>query len=153
MESRQLPSDCRAQARSRRVGERSHGPNAGVADSLDEAKAAFRAAWGAGALTDGVPGRGRSASAFFRKSRPDMLNLSISTDDPKRLSNRKLPSITRRWYETTELTPEKFSKRDRRAVLKVWSQNLYSNRETRLRTLNGHHSGRKPRRSGRLRPH
>jgi hypothetical protein len=28
-------------------GTPAHGPNSGVADSLDEAKAAFRAAWGA----------------------------------------------------------------------------------------------------------
>jgi hypothetical protein len=41
-------------------------PNGGVADSLDEAKAAFRAA----------------ASAFAEKSGPDMLNLSLSVDDP-----------------------------------------------------------------------
>ena len=41
-------------------------PNGGVADSLAEAKAAFRAA----------------ASAFARKSGREMLNLSISVDDP-----------------------------------------------------------------------
>jgi hypothetical protein len=45
-----------------------HGPNGGVADSLDEAKAASRAAGG--------------ASAIARKSRREMLNLSISVDDP-----------------------------------------------------------------------
>jgi hypothetical protein len=39
-----------------------------VTDTLDEAKAAFRAAEG--------------ASAFFGKSGPDMLNLSLSVDDP-----------------------------------------------------------------------
>ena len=39
------------------------------ADSLDEAKAAFRAAW--------------QASAFAGKSRPDMLNLSLSGHDPE----------------------------------------------------------------------
>jgi hypothetical protein len=33
---------------------------------------------GAGALTDGAPGRGRSASAFARKSGRDMLSLSLS---------------------------------------------------------------------------
>jgi hypothetical protein len=42
------------------------GPNGGVTDSLDKAKSAFR---GAAALTDGAPGRGRSASVFVRKKR------------------------------------------------------------------------------------
>jgi len=51
-----------------------HGPNGGVADTLDEAQG------GGAAPLDGAPGRGRSASAFFRKSRREMLNLSISTD-------------------------------------------------------------------------
>ena len=56
----------------------SHGPSGGMADTLDEAKAAFRAAW----ERDGAPGRGRSASAFARKSRREMLNLSISDRMP-----------------------------------------------------------------------
>jgi hypothetical protein len=44
-----------------------HGVNGGVADTLDEAKAAFRAA----------------ASATAEKSRRDMLGLSISAHDPE----------------------------------------------------------------------
>ena len=49
------------------------GPRAAMADSLDEAKAAGRRSVGAGALTDGAPGRGRPASAFARKSGREML--------------------------------------------------------------------------------
>jgi hypothetical protein len=55
-------------------------PNGGLTDSFDEAKAAFRAA---------------GASAFARKSRRDMLNLSISVDDPNRtLRPRRKPGPT-----------------------------------------------------------
>jgi hypothetical protein len=55
----------------------SRGPNGGVAYSLDEAKVAFRAAVG-GAR----PAESRPASAFAEKSGRDMLNLSLSVDDP-----------------------------------------------------------------------
>jgi hypothetical protein len=47
-----------------RVSAPTHGPNGGVADSLDEAKAAFRATG----------------------ERPQMLNLNISVDDPSKTS-------------------------------------------------------------------
>jgi hypothetical protein len=58
------------------------GPSAaGVADSLDETKAAFRA--GAGGRPSTVrPAESRSASAFFGKSGRDMLTMSLSVDDP-----------------------------------------------------------------------
>jgi hypothetical protein len=61
----------------------SPGPNGGVADSLDEAKAAFRAAVG-GAPRRCAPAESRPspASAFFGKSGRDMLSLSLSVDDP-----------------------------------------------------------------------
>jgi len=48
----------------------------------DEAKAAFRAAWAA--PLDVRPAESRPASAFAGKSGQDMLNLSLSVDDPDR---------------------------------------------------------------------
>jgi hypothetical protein len=48
----------------------SHGPNGGVADSLDEAKAAFPAAEGA------------AASAIGRGNGRDILALNMPVDDP-----------------------------------------------------------------------
>ena len=53
-----------------------HGSNGGVADSLDEAKAAFRAAWEA----HGVGGAWRGSA--LGGSGPEMLALSISGPDP-----------------------------------------------------------------------
>src|SRR6516165_1778732 len=41
---------------------------------------------GAGALTDAAPDRGRTASAFVRKSGREMLSLSLSAHDPSRPS-------------------------------------------------------------------
>jgi hypothetical protein len=64
------------------LSRRGNAQNGGVADSLDEAKAAFRAA--GEAPFDDAAGRGRSASAFLRKSGRDMLSLSLSAHDPLR---------------------------------------------------------------------
>jgi hypothetical protein len=66
----------------------SHGPSGGVADSLDEAKAAFRAGAPPARASTVRPAESRPASAFLKKSGRDMLNLSISVDDPKRASGR-----------------------------------------------------------------
>jgi hypothetical protein len=51
-------------------GSAQHGPNGGAADSLDEAKAAFRAAW-------------RRPLSHSRSGR-DMLSLTLSAHDPLR---------------------------------------------------------------------
>jgi hypothetical protein len=58
----------------------SHGHNGGVADTLDEAKAAFRAA--RPSTVRPAESWSSPASAFFRKSGREMLNLSLSAHDP-----------------------------------------------------------------------
>jgi hypothetical protein len=62
---------------------RPDGPNGGVADSLDAAKAAPGSV-GAAPLIGGAPAESRSSarSAFAGKSGREMLNLSLSAHDP-----------------------------------------------------------------------
>jgi hypothetical protein len=57
-----------------------NGLTSGVADTLDAAKAGFRAA--SERLLRCARPRANSTSAFLKKSRRDMLNLSLSVDDP-----------------------------------------------------------------------
>jgi hypothetical protein len=58
----------------------------GLADDLDGGQGGVPGSVGAGPLIDGAPAESRSASAFARKSRREMLNLSLSAHDPLRTS-------------------------------------------------------------------
>jgi hypothetical protein len=62
------------------------GPNGGVADSLDEAKAAFRAGMGAAPLIGGgTPAEAGQRLLSLEQSGREMLNLSLSAHDPGRV--------------------------------------------------------------------
>ena len=77
---------ARADAHPVRMKSFTSGLSGGVADSLDEAKAAFRAPWGAAPLIARKPRYAVGNVRFLQTIRTRMLGLSLSVDAPQRAS-------------------------------------------------------------------